>query len=136
MQGGRSLPANARVVPFVPFGSLMPHVSAFVTNGGYGGVTIALANGIPVVSGGTTEDKMEVAGRLAYSGAGINLRTATPTPKSVRAAVRAVLDEPSYRANACRIQESMARQNGPANAARLLEQVAATGRPVPDSARS
>lgn len=130
MQGGRPLPGNARVVPFVPFAALMPHVGAFVTNGGYGGVTIALANGVPVVAGGTTEDKMEVGGRLAYSGAGINLRTATPAPEKVRAAVRAVLGEPSYRASARRIQESMARQDGPANAVRLLERLAATGRPV------
>jgi UDP:flavonoid glycosyltransferase YjiC (YdhE family) len=36
------IPANARVERFVPFGPLMPLVDAYVTNGGYGGVTIAL----------------------------------------------------------------------------------------------
>ena len=74
-----SVPTNARVVPFVPFVPLMPFVDAYVTNGGFGGVVIALANGVPVVSAGTTEDKAEVGGRVAYAGVGINLKTNRPT---------------------------------------------------------
>jgi UDP:flavonoid glycosyltransferase YjiC (YdhE family) len=43
------VPGNARVERFIPFAALMPLVDAYVTNGGYGGVTIALANGVPVI---------------------------------------------------------------------------------------
>lgn len=67
---GFPIPANALVEPFIPFGHLMPHVDAYVTNGGYGGITIALAHGVSVVSGGTTEDKPEVSNRVAYNGVG------------------------------------------------------------------
>jgi UDP:flavonoid glycosyltransferase YjiC (YdhE family) len=36
----------------------------------------------------STEDKMEVAARVAYSGVGTNLKTSTPTPAHVRAALQ------------------------------------------------
>ena len=36
----------------------------FVTNGGYTGVTLALAHGVPLVQAGTTEEKAEIAARI------------------------------------------------------------------------
>ena len=132
--GGKDLteapPANARVARFIPFNHLMPHASAMVTNGGYGGVMFALANGVPVICAGTTEDKPEVGNRMAYSGVGINLKTNRPTEAQVGDAVRKVLSDTRYRANARRIQGALARHDGPAEAAALLERLAATGRPV------
>jgi MGT family glycosyltransferase len=127
---GIRAPANALVVPFVPFTQLMPYVDVMVTNGGYGGVTISLAHGVPLVVGGTTEDKMEVSARVAYTGVGINLRTATPTPAQAREAARSVLQNSTYREKARTIQAAMARLDGPTNAANLLERLAATGQPV------
>lgn len=124
------LSANARAASFVPFGPLMPHIDAFVTNGGYGGVMIALASGVPVVAAGTTEDKAEVGGRLAYSGAGISLRTNRPNLSAVRDAVRMVLADPTYRESARRIAQDLARHDGPAEAAALLETLAVTRAPV------
>jgi UDP:flavonoid glycosyltransferase YjiC (YdhE family) len=47
------------------------------------------------VAGGKTEDKAEIANRVAYSGCGVNLKTATPTAEQVGDVVRAVLDHPS-----------------------------------------
>jgi hypothetical protein len=41
-----------------------------VTNGGYGGVQQALANGVPLVVAGDSEDKPEVAARVRWSGTG------------------------------------------------------------------
>src|SRR4030095_4366556 len=89
--GPRSLPANARVEPFIPFGALLPHVDLMITKGGYGGVQFALAHGVPLIVAGATEEKPEIAARVAWSGAGINLKTKTPSPEQIRAAVRAVL---------------------------------------------
>jgi UDP:flavonoid glycosyltransferase YjiC (YdhE family) len=128
--GLEKLPANARWARFVPFKPLMPHVSALVTNGGFGGVMFALAHGVPIVSGGTTEDKPEISNRVAYSGVGVNLKTSTPTPAQVRAAVTAVLDQPSYRQRAEAIQQELARHDAPREAAELLEQLARTKQPV------
>lgn len=58
------IPANARVAEFVPHADLFPHISVMVTNGGFGGVQSALADGVPLVIAGDTEDKPEVAARV------------------------------------------------------------------------
>ncbi len=126
-----ALPANVRVAPFIPFGALLPFVDVMVTNGGFGGVQFALANGVPLVVAGATEDKPEIAARVAWSGAGIDLKTGRPTSKQVHTAVRTLLTEPRYRTNAERIRDDYARSSGPGEAAMLLERLARTGRLVP-----
>ena len=100
----------------------------------YGGVTIALTNGVPVVSGGTTEDKAEVGGRVAYTGVGINLKTNRPTAEQLRTAIFSVLRDPSYRQRAEEIQHDLAAHDGPAEAADLLERLARPTNPVLRSA--
>jgi MGT family glycosyltransferase len=128
--GLETIPANARVEPFVPFKPLLPYVDVYVTNGGFGGVQFALMNGVPIVAGGTTEDKPEIGNRIAYSGVGINLKTSTPTPTQIHTAVKTVLSNPQYREGARRIQVELAQHDGPTEAAHLLEQLAETKRPV------
>ena len=86
-----SLPPNVRAATFLPFELLMPKVSAMVTNGGFGGVHFALAHDAPLVVAGDTEDKSEIAARVEWAGAGVNLRTGTPTPERIRDAVLSVL---------------------------------------------
>jgi MGT family glycosyltransferase len=125
-----SLAPNVRVERFIPFTPLLPHVDVYVTNGGFGGVQYALAHGVPIVVAGTTEDKPEIANRIAHVGAGINLRTSSPTPQQVADAVRTVLREPRYRAAAEAIQAELNRHNAPEEAACLLEQLADTKAPV------
>jgi UDP:flavonoid glycosyltransferase YjiC (YdhE family) len=94
----RRVPANAIVEPFLPHELLLPHVRAMVTNGGFGAVQKALGHGVPLVVAGATEDKPEVAARVEWAGAGINLRTGRPSPRRIRQAVRALLREPRYAA--------------------------------------
>jgi MGT family glycosyltransferase len=115
------LPDNVRAEPFIPFGYLMPYVDVVVTNGGYGGTQMALSHGIPLVVAGDTEDKMEVAARVEWSGAGINLRKKRPTSTEVRQAVQKVLSVPAYRESAKRIQSDFAKYNTPARIAEHLE---------------
>jgi UDP:flavonoid glycosyltransferase YjiC (YdhE family) len=91
--GLTNVPHNARIGTFLSYPELLPKTSAMVTNGGYGGVQMALAHGVPVIVAGTSEDKPEVATRVAGSGAGINLKTAAPKPEQVRGAVKALLHE-------------------------------------------
>lgn len=118
------LPANVRAEPFIPFGHLLPNVNVMVTNGGYGGTQRALAQGIPLVVAGETDDKMEVAARVEWAGAGINLRKQRPSPGEVRDAVKEVLVNPVYRENAKRIQSDFAKYDAPTRAAELLEALA------------
>jgi UDP:flavonoid glycosyltransferase YjiC (YdhE family) len=63
---------------------------------------------VPIVAAGDTQDKVETAARVGWSGVGINLRTGHPTPDAIRRAVRAVLTDPSYRLAAERIADESA----------------------------
>jgi MGT family glycosyltransferase len=118
-------PANARIAPFIPYQALMPLVSAMVTNGGYGGVQMALAAGVPLVVAGGSEEKPEIAARVQWSGAGIDLRTGRPKPARIRAAVRRVLGEPGFRDRARAIAADMAACDAPGRGALLIEQLIA-----------
>jgi MGT family glycosyltransferase len=94
------VPANARVARYLPYDQLLPKISVMISNGGYGGVQAALAHGVPLVIAGDTEDKPEVAARIAWTGTGISLRTGTPTTTAIAAAVHHILTDPSYRSAA------------------------------------
>lgn len=106
------LPANARAAEFLPDAELMPKTSAYVTNGGYGGLHNAMESGIPIVVAGDTEDKPECAARIAWAGAGINLRTGRPKPEAIRDAVREVISDGRYRAGSARIGAAIAASAG------------------------
>jgi UDP:flavonoid glycosyltransferase YjiC (YdhE family) len=82
-----------------------------ITNGGYGGVQQSLSVEVPIVVAGTTEDKPLVAARIAWSGAGIDLMTARPTPAQIDAAVQDILSKPTYRTQAQRLEQEFARYN-------------------------
>jgi MGT family glycosyltransferase len=94
------LPANARASEFLPYDLLLPRTDVFVTNAGFGGAQYALSHGVPIVAAGDTEDKPEVSMRVQWSGVGLTLRTGTPTPAAVGAAVDRVLDDPGFRERA------------------------------------
>jgi MGT family glycosyltransferase len=104
----RGLPSNVRLERFIPHDLLLPHVDVMVTNGGYGGVQQALANGVPLVVAGDSEDKPEVAARIQWSGTGVNLHTGKPSQAMVARAVRRVLKRDSYRRRAQALQAEIA----------------------------
>jgi len=104
-----ALPTNVRMERFIPHDRLLPHVDVMVTNGGYGGVQQALAHGVPLVVAGDSEDKPEVAARVRWSGAGIDLRTGRPSPGRVAEAVRRVVTRPAYAARARALQAEIQR---------------------------
>jgi UDP:flavonoid glycosyltransferase YjiC (YdhE family) len=120
---------NVRLEPFIPFADLLPYVDVVVTNGGYGGTQQALAHGIPVVAAGVTEGKNEVAARVRWSGAGIDLRTERPTPAQLRTAVHTVLEDPSYRHRARELQARYAARDAAGTAADLIEGLLPTAEP-------
>lgn len=123
---GGPLPANARVVPFVPYDLLLARASVFVTNGGYTGLTMALHHGVPIVQAGTTEEKSENGARVRWSGVGLRLGTTRPSAAKVGAAVRRVLSEPRFRDAAQRVRAEMVGHDAGREGADLLERLAAT----------
>ncbi len=122
-----ALPANARAGTFLPFDRLLPKVSVMVTNGGYGAVNYALSLGVPLVVAGDSEEKPEIAARVAWAGAGINLGTGRPSASQISQAVRAVLTQPRYRQRAQELRTAFARHNARDEIAELVEGLAANG---------
>jgi MGT family glycosyltransferase len=122
------LPDNTFVAEYIPHDVLLPRVDVMVTNGGYGAVQRALMTGVPLVVAGNTEDKPEVAARVEWIGAGVNLRTGTPSAAAVRGAVRTILGDPGYRRAAEHLQSVYARRDGVAEIASLVDEVIAEAR--------
>lgn len=129
--GGRSidelpkpLPANARAASYFPLEWLLPKVDVFVTNGGYNTVNQALEHGIPLVTAGLTEDKADVNARVEWSGAGIDLKTNTPTAEALAQAVRSVLNEPLYRSSAAQLAIEFAKLDTRREVIRIFDELA------------
>ncbi|GAA2248101.1 glycosyltransferase [Herbiconiux moechotypicola] len=118
-----TLPTNARAAAYLPYDKLLPLTDVMVTNGGYGGVHYALEHGVPLVVAGATEDKVEVTARVAWSGAGINLASNTPSAAAVQRGVRAVLASPRYREASRRIGDDIAVSSGMRGLDAVLQQV-------------
>jgi UDP:flavonoid glycosyltransferase YjiC (YdhE family) len=115
------VPANARVARFIPHGLLLPHVDAMVSNAGYNGVKAALAHGVPLVLAPWGNDQPDVAARIAWAGAAVNLRERAPGAAAIADGVARVLSEPSYRRAAERIAEEFREFGTGERAAVLLE---------------
>jgi UDP:flavonoid glycosyltransferase YjiC (YdhE family) len=101
-----------------------------VTNGGFNRVQIALANGVPMVTAGQTEEKPEICARVQWTGTGIDLKTSTPRPAQIREAVKTILSAPTYRENAQQFQKEISSYDSPTIATALLESLATTKQPV------
>ncbi|GAB3403441.1 glycosyltransferase [Flindersiella endophytica] len=98
-----ALPANTRVEHYVPQSRLLPVCAAMICHGGSNTVLGALAAGLPVVFTPIAADGPWNAERCAQLGAGVVAPPEARSPEQIRAAVRAVLDEPGYRAAAGRL---------------------------------
>lgn len=113
------IPANASVSRWLPLDQVLPHACAMITNCGYGTVNSALAYGVPIVGAGLSEDKPEVAARIAWSGVGIDLKTDRPTVEQLRDAANALLDEPRFYQRA----QEIAREYRAFNASALIPHI-------------
>ncbi len=93
------LPGSSHVtaVAAVDYYDALAQADVFVTNGGYTGVTLALAAGTPVVQCGATEEKPDIGARLRASGAGEAIRMVKAPPWVIERAVRRVLTDPGHR---------------------------------------
>jgi MGT family glycosyltransferase len=82
------VPANMRIVEFVPHGPLLDRAVVAVTHGGMGATQKALARGVPVCVVPFGRDQLEVAARVVHADAGSRLKAKDLTPEALRAGVR------------------------------------------------
>jgi MGT family glycosyltransferase len=116
---GFEVPANARVLPFVPHAPLLERAACAVTHGGMGATQKALARGVPVCAVPFGRDQLEVARRVEVSGAGTRLPAAKLSAERLRAKVREAM---ARREGAQRVADAFARAGGPSAAADAFEQ--------------
>jgi zeaxanthin glucosyltransferase len=109
------------VVPFAPQKELLERASAVVTHAGMNTVIEALTAGVPLVMVPITNDQPAVAKRVELQGAGIRVSRSKLKGDALRTALRAVLDQPSYRAAASKLQASIRDGGGVTRAADLVE---------------
>jgi MGT family glycosyltransferase len=126
--GGRDtssikLQPNAIVEKYLPYEFILPRAAVFITNAGYSGVQQALSWGVPVVAAGESEDKPLIAARLAWTGAGIDLKTGTPTPEQIRNAVRNILANGEFKKRALAMRESYARHDALKSLAATVDKI-------------
>ncbi|MFO0759255.1 MAG: glycosyltransferase [Byssovorax sp.] len=107
--------------PFVPQLALLPEMSAVVCHGGQNTVCEALAHGLPLVVLPIKDDQPVIAQQVVDAGAGIRLKFGRVRADELREAVRRVLEEPSFREAARRIQRSFTAAGGAPRAAELIE---------------
>jgi UDP:flavonoid glycosyltransferase YjiC (YdhE family) len=117
------VPDNVHVERHIPQSLVLPHCSAVVSHGGSGSVLGALAHGLPLVVLPMGADQPLNAARCEALGLGLALDAVAATPETVRAAVAAVLSEPSYRAAAERMRDELAALPEPAEVVTLLERL-------------
>jgi MGT family glycosyltransferase len=114
---------NIIIEEYIPYTRVMPFVDVLISNGGYGGVLNALSFGVPVVIAGNSEEKRDVATRLEYSGAGLNLKTGTPGTKKIIDAVKKLMSDPGYRQKALEIKADFDKHDAVMESVLLIEEV-------------
>jgi MGT family glycosyltransferase len=117
--GAMEVPANARVLPFVPHSPLLERAACAITHGGMGATQKALALGVPVCAVPFGRDQLEVARRVEVSGAGTRLPASKLSPQRLRAKV---LEAISRKAGAERIAAAFADAGGATAAVDAFEQ--------------
>jgi zeaxanthin glucosyltransferase len=115
------LPANPVVVRFAPQLQLLERAAVCITHAGLNTALEALAKGVPMVAIPITNDQPGVAARITWAGAGRSLSLKKLNAKSLREAVSDVLDVPSYRSNAQRLQQEIVRSNSLQRACDIAE---------------
>jgi UDP:flavonoid glycosyltransferase YjiC (YdhE family) len=118
---GLSVPANARVVPWMSYARTMPGCDAVLTHGGHGTLVRALTSGCPVVVCPAGGDMAENAARVDWARLGVRLPRRYGTPRGVRRAVERVLTRPGVRDNVAAVARWSAANDGATRAAAELE---------------
>src|SRR5262245_57770075 len=86
----------------------MPRCDVYVTNGGYGGVLLSIDHALPMVCAGINEGKNEICPRVDYFKIGIDLKTETPKPQALKAAIEKIVRDKSYKQNIERLRHEFA----------------------------
>jgi UDP:flavonoid glycosyltransferase YjiC (YdhE family) len=115
-------PDHIHIEQYIPQTLLLPHCDALVFHGGYNSLVSALWHGLPmVVIPGGAGDNLPTGWRVAAVGAGVLVEGNPPHAEAIRSAVRAVLEQPGYRASARKLAGEIKALPGLVEAVQRLE---------------
>jgi MGT family glycosyltransferase len=125
-------PANTLVRASVPQLEVLRRTAVFVTHGGMNSALEGLANGVPLVVVPQQFEQLIIGGSVAERGAGVvlrhNLSNRPVPPAELRAAVEGTLTDPSRRAAAKALADTVGEGGGaPAGVAAIKDLLGATG---------
>ena len=126
-------PEHVHIEGFIPQSALLPRCDAVINQGGTAIFEI-LAHGLPLLVLPRGANQFDNAEWCIAAGVARALLPGEVTADAVRAAVRALLDEPSYRDRARLLAREIEAMPGPEDGARLVEQLARERRPLTHSA--
>lgn len=123
------VPANARVVSYVPLHALVPSCAAVIHHGGYGTFLTTVLHGVPQLVVAWDFDSPALARQAARHGATLAIRADEATGEAVRAGVLRILREPEFRERAARLRREIDAMPTPNDLVAELEKRAGSGRP-------
>jgi len=124
------LPGSPLVVKYAPQLELLKKATLTITHAGLNTTLESLSYGVPMVAIPIATDQPGVGARLAWTGTGEVIPLARLGTTMLRAAIKQVLTQDSYKKNASRLSEAIRRAGGVSRPADIIEQVISTGKPV------
>jgi MGT family glycosyltransferase len=125
-----NLPGQPLVVKYAPQLEILKRATLTITHAGMNTTLESLSNGVPMVAIPITNDQPGVAARIVWTGAGEVVPLSGLNVPKLRAAIKQVMTQTSYKKNALRLQEAIHRAGGVSRAADIVEQVISTGKSV------
>jgi MGT family glycosyltransferase len=115
------VPKNAIIVKRAPQLELLKIASLCITHSGLNTVLESLAQGVPQVAIPVTFKQPGIAARIAYHKTGVVTPLEKLTPDHLSRLIGEVMSDPTYHANARRMQKAIVKANGLSAAADLIE---------------
>ncbi|MCX8042959.1 MAG: glycosyltransferase [Desulfobacterota bacterium] len=124
------LPYGFRVERFVPHALILPRCTAVIHHGGQGIAQDCIYNGLPSVVVPISHDLYEIAARCEHAGVSLKIPYPRLTPERLRTCVKTILADQAIHAATRSLQATFRATNAGETGASLLEQLAATKKPV------
>jgi len=105
------VPANTRVVDFVPHRSVFPHAALVISHAGWQTINAALSDGVPLLCIPDGRDQPDNAARVLAVGAGVRAKKSAPVPK-LRKLILGALADSDLREGAKKAAAALARSDG------------------------
>lgn len=112
-------------VRVVDYYDALAEADLFVTNGGYTGVTLAVAAGVPVLQAGASEEKPDIGARVVWSEVGGAIRLTRPPAWLLRRMVRTMMESVRRREASRRLHDESLAYDADRLGPRLIEGVLA-----------